>query len=551
MKNLNLRPLEKFDGRSGPLLLIIMDGIGINKSSTYNALKAANTEYLDKLIIHAKDQNLYTELKAHGTFVGLPSDDLMGNSEVGHNAIGAGRIVEQRSAITKKAIESGKLFKAEKWNKLVSHIENNESILHFIGLLSDGYVHSHISHLFGLLKGARSSNIKKVRVHILLDGRDVPPQSALKYVEQLNEQLNKISENTEFDYKIASGGGRMHVTMDRYFSDWNVVKRGWQAHVCGIPERKENYSGFFYSAESAIMQARANDPDISDQYLPSFVIIDENNKPIGKMNDKDAVIFFNFRGDRAIEISKAFDESNFSEFEKYCNPNVYYYGMMLYDDKLNIPKNYFLEPPKIENTLTSYLCAEKIPQFSIAETHKFGHIKYFFLGNRDESPCPDLDNYVEIKSDPSEEIEFKPQMKAFEVKNKLLEILNQGNYKFLRVNFANGDMVGHTGNFQSAKIAAETVNDCVKELAERIKELGGITIVTADHGNLENMDAFETSHTLNKVIFAIVDSKFHNEYKINNNLEKPGLGNIAATILNILGYEKPSEFLPSLITFKK
>jgi 2,3-bisphosphoglycerate-independent phosphoglycerate mutase len=547
--SLNLERLNQFEGRKGPILLIIMDGVGIGKNSKLNALKSAKTEYLDNLILEAKAKHLYTELNAHGTFVGLPSNDLMGNSEVGHNAIGAGRIVEQRSTITKKAIESGELFNGEKWKKIVSFLKDNESVLHFIGLLSDGYVHSHISHLIGLLNGSRNSNIKNVRVHILLDGRDVLPQSSLKYVEQLNNLLNTINKNPQYNYKIASGGGRMHVTMDRYFSDWNVVKRGWDAHVCGLPEINENYKGYFSSAKAAIEQARANNPDISDQYLPSFVIIDENEKPIGKMEDNDVAIFFNFRGDRAIEISKAFDDKVFTEFKKECKPDVLYYGMMLYDDKLKIPKNYFLEPPTIENTLTSFLCTEDIKQFSIAETHKFGHIKYFFLGNRDKSPCPNLDKYVEIKSDPSEMIESNPKMKAYEVKNKLIEILGQNKYQFLRVNFANGDMVGHTGNFESAKVAAETVSACIKDLVEKVKKLGGISIVTADHGNLEDMEEFKTSHTLNDVIFVIVDSQYNEEYEINSEINQPGLGNIAATILNLMGYNEPKDLLPSLIKF--
>ncbi len=549
MKNLNLEKMENSQKREGPLLLIIMDGIGLRKNSEGNALKAADTEYLDGLIKGAKNSNLYAELYAHGTFVGLPSDSIMGNSEVGHNAIGAGRVVEQRSTLTKNAIKSGNLFNGTKWKQLISQINKNNSTLHFIGLLSDGYVHSHISHLIGLLEGSKKDQIKSVRIHTLLDGRDVPPRSALIYVKQLNKQLEKINKDSGFDYRIASGGGRMRVTMDRYNSDWKVVKRGWDAHVCGIPEKGENYEGYFTSAKKAIQKARKIYPESNDQYLPSFVITNNEGTPIGKMENNDSVIFFNFRGDRAIEISRAFDEEGFSEFAKACNPKVFYYGMMLYDDKLGIPEKYFLEPPKIHDTLTSYLCTENVKQFSIAETHKFGHIKYFFLGNRDKSPCPDLDKYVEIKSEPSEQIESHPKMKAYEVKDKLLEVLDANQYQFLRVNFANGDMVGHTGNFNSAVIAAETVNDCIKELVEKVKELKGTAIITGDHGNLEDMKDFETSHTLNKVMFLIIDSKSKVNYTIKKDIDKPGLGNIAATILNLLGYKKPPSFLPSLIEF--
>lgn len=547
--NLQLKDLDSFNGHSGPLVLIIMDGIGIGNNSERNAIKAANTRYLDEIRKKSRESNLYVELYAHGTHVGLPSDDLMGNSEVGHNAIGAGRIVKQRSTLTKEYIESGDMFETQKWKDLIAPIKKRDKFLHYIGLLSDGYVHSHISHLFGLIDGSKHSEVEKVRIHVLLDGRDVPPQSALKFINKLEKKLGSINENDDYDYAIASGGGRMRVTMDRYNSDWDVVRRGWEAHVCGIPEKSDHYEGFFSSAESAIKNARKNNPKISDQYLPSFVVVDEHKNPKGKMDEGDGVIFFNFRGDRAIEISRAFDETNFSEFERKCNPDVNYYGIMLYDDKLNIPRHYFLEPPTIKDTLTSYLCTEKIRQFSIAETHKFGHIKYFFLGNRDQSPCPDLDEYKEIKSDPSEMVEANPEMKAEKVKNELLNALENKHYDFLRVNFANGDMVGHTGNFDSAKKAAKIVNDCVKDIVEKIEELNGITIITADHGNLEDMSNYETSHTLNPVMFSIIDSQYDNEYEINTGIEEPGLGNIAATILNLLGYEKPENFLPSLIKF--
>lgn len=549
MKHTKLKKLKKFKGRKGPLVLIIMDGIGVRKESDQNALLEANTPFLDYLKKIGLEKNLYIELLAHGTWVGLPTNDLMGNSEVAHNAIGSGRVVKQRATIAKEMIKSGNLFKGIQWKKFISNITKNNSTAHFIGLLSDGYVHSYISHLFVLLKGIQQQNIEKVRIHALLDGRDVPPQSALKYINQLQKKLNKINKEGNFDYRIASGGGRMRVTMDRYNSDWNVVKRGWEAHVCGIPEIHDNYQGYFHSAEEAIQQARKIDPDINDQYLPSFVIVDQNRKPIGKMKNYDGVINFNFRGDRTIEISRAFDEDDFNEFDKICNPNVFYFGLFLYDDKLNIPKNYFLEPPQIEDTITTYLCKEKIQQFSIAETHKFGHIKYFFLGNRDKSPCPELDKYFEIKSDPSELIEKNPEMKAYQVKDKLIEILNSNKFKFIRVNFANGDMVGHTGNFQSAKIAAKTVDHCVKEIVNKTNELDGITIVMADHGNLEDMKNYETSHTLNPVMFTIVDSDYNKEYIIDTSVQEPCIANVAATIFNLLGFEKPESYLRSLIKF--
>ncbi len=546
MENYNLKKLKSFSGREGPLVLIIMDGIGIGEKNDTNAFYLAKTPFLDKL---QSEKKLYLEIKAHGTAVGLPTDNEMGNSEVGHNAFGAGRVPKQRATIAKEAIESKDLFRSEKWETFTEIINQNNKKLHLIGLLSDGYVHSHISHLIGILWGARESGIKKVRIHPLLDGRDVPPKSALEYIEKVEEEIKRINDSGDFDYCIASGGGRMRVTMDRYNSDWNVVKRGWEAHVCAIPEQYSGYNGFFKSAKEAIIQARALDPELSDQYLPSFVIIDENNNPVGKMEDGDGVIYFNFRGDRAIQISRAFDEgTEFNDFEKKCNPNVLYYGLLQYDEKKKIPKQFFINPPFIKDPFTFYLCNEQIKQFAIAETHKYGHVTYFFNGNREGYINSNFEKYVEIKSDPSEMIKDNPKMKAYEVKEEVIKAINSNEYKFIRVNFANGDMVGHTGNQISAITAAETVDACVKEIADVVNEKNGITIVTADHGNLEDMSPdWVTSHTCNPVMFSIIDSQYNGEYELNNDIKDPGVGNVAATILNLLGFEKPEGYMDSLI----
>ncbi len=547
MQKIHLKKLEKFCGREGPLVLIIMDGIGLGRKDQSNAFYLADTPFLDKLQKECSKKKLYIELKAHGTAVGLPTDDEMGNSEVGHNAIGAGNVVKQRAMLAKEAIQSERLFKSEKWLDLANGIIDNNKTLHFIGLLSDGYVHSHISHLIGLLRGAAASNIKKVRIHTLFDGRDVPPQSALLYIEELEQELNKINADGVHDYRIASGGGRMRVTMDRYNSDWEVVKRGWEAHVGGIPEKFPSYKGYFLSAIEAINQARSIELDIIDQFLPSFVIVNEKKNPIGKMEEGDGVIYFNFRGDRAIQISRAFDEENFNEFKRDYYPHVQYYGLLQYDDKLNIPKNYFIEPPKIDNTISDYLSLEGISQFAIAETHKYGHVTYFWRGNRDVKIKGE--DCVEIKSDPSETIKDQPKMKAYEVRDELIKAIISGKYKFLRVNFANGDMVGHTGVKSAAMIAAETVDECVNEIVNTVTALKGIAVVTADHGNLDEMEEFKTAHTLNPVMFTIIDSDYNNEYIINDKVKDPALGNIAATILNLLGYHKPENYLDSLIKF--
>ncbi|MFX1393457.1 MAG: 2,3-bisphosphoglycerate-independent phosphoglycerate mutase, partial [Promethearchaeota archaeon] len=529
MDDFRLNRLDRFSGREGPLVLIIMDGIGLGRNDQSNAFYLANTPFLDKLQSECPKKKLYAVLKAHGTAVGLPTDNEMGNSEVGHNALGAGNVVKQRALLALEAIQSKELFKTQKWFDFTTDIKNDNKKLHLIGLLSDGYVHSHISHLVGLLYGTRDSNIKNVRIHILLDGRDVPPQSSLKYVNILENELKKINKEGEFDYCIASGGGRMRVTMDRYNSDWEVVKRGWDAHVCGIAEEFTGYRGYFNSAEEAINKARELDRNISDQYLPSFVVVNENNVPVGKMEEGDGVVYFNFRGDRAIQISRAFDEVNFNEFERKCYPKIEYYGLLEYDEKLSIPKNFFISPPKIGAMIVDYMNANGIRQFAISETFKFGHVQYFFEGNRDFSTTSQKikkngqeiiyyeskynERYCEVVSFKSELIKDNPKMKAFEILEELKNAINSDEYKFLRVNFTNGDMVGHTGSIEAAIIAAETVDKCVEEVVEVINKKKGITIITADHGNLEYMAGeYVTAHTLNPVMFAIIDSSYNNEY---------------------------------------
>lgn len=564
MEKLSLNKLDKFPGRDGPLVLIIMDGVGLGENNNDNAFYLANTPYLDEL---QEKKELYTELQAHGKVVGLPTDEEMGNSEVGHNAIGAGNVVKQRAVLAKEAIEQKSIFEDPKWKKMTEDLSSGNNTLHFLGLLSDGYVHSHLSHLFGLLYGAMNSNIKNVRVHTLLDGRDVPPQSSPLYIQRLEQVLKNINEGSDLDYKIASGGGRMRVTMDRYESDWEVVRRGWDAHVCAIPEKFPSYKGYFNSAEDAINQARIIDPDISDQVLPSFVVVNRDKFPVGQMENGDYVINFNFRGDRAIQISQAFDQDEFSKFEKKCDPDVDYYGLLQYDDVAGIPKKFFIDPPKIDDTLSEYLSASGVPMYAIAETFKFGHVQYFWEGNRDLRTASEIiekngqkiityeskldEIYVEVKSDPSEIIKDEPKMKAYYVLDTLKQAIISNRYKFLRVNFANGDMVGHTGSKSASMIAAETVDDCVKEVVDLVSSLNGITIITADHGNLEDMsDRWETSHTLNPVMFSIRDEGYKGEYEMNQSLTNPSLGNIAATVLNLLGYEKPNDFMDSLIQFK-
>ena len=541
--SLHLNKLKSFAGRKGPLLLIIMDGIGIGKPDETNAVWLAKPPNLDQLL----KSDLCTQLNAHGTAVGLPSDEDMGNSEVGHNAIGAGRIFDQGARLVNKALKSGEIFETKVWEKITTRALNGGTV-HFIGLLSDGNVHSHIEQLFIMIDKCAELNFPKVKIHPLLDGRDVGERTALDYLIPTEEKLKKISKKKSLDYAIASGGGRMKVTMDRYNSDWNIVKRGWEAHVLGRGR-------MFRSASQAVKTFYEEDPKATDQYLPEFVVIDSTGKPKGTIKDGDAVIFFNFRGDRAIEISRAFTEKDFTEFDRGSLPDIFYAGMMEYDGDAHIPPNFLVQPPAIDRVVTEYLCAEGIKSFAVSETQKYGHVTYFWNGNRSGYIDERLEKYVEI---PSDRIEFDkaPQMKAKEITDTAIDLLKSGNYKFGRLNFPNGDMVGHTGNMQAAIAAVETVDKYLGELLAVVKELKGIAVVTADHGNADQMfiidkkgaKSVKTAHSLNPVPFIIDDSLYRGEYRMADIKEK-GLSNIAATLLNLLGYEKPEDYDPSLIEF--
>lgn len=543
-----------FNRRKGPLVLIIMDGIGIGPNDDGNAFFLARTTVLDKLMQNSP----YTTLKAHGTAVGLPSDADMGNSEVGHNALGAGRIFDQGAKLVDKAIESKQIFTTEIWKKLLEKPVNTGTTLHFIGLLSDGNVHSHINHLFRLIEQAALDGVKKIRVHILLDGRDVPETSALQYVDSLEKFLHNFNQKG-FDFCIASGGGRMVTTMDRYEADWGIVKRGWDAHVLGKGRT-------FTSATEAIETYRVEQPGLTDQYLPAFVVV-KSGKPVGQIFDGDSVILYNFRGDRAIEISRAFEEKNFNKFDRERFPEIVFAGMMEYDGDLHIPKNYLVYPPSIDKTISEYLVHNGCRQFAISETQKFGHVTYFWNGNRSGMFDSKYETYQEI---PSDKVQFneRPWMKAAEITDAVLDAIYSGKYDFIRLNYANGDMVGHTGILEAAIIAAETVDLCIGRLLQSVDNTGAIAVITADHGNLDEMfekDAKtgaikidkktgkvqpKTSHTLNPVPFIIYDPQYNGEYKLTTHKEQ-GLANVAGTICTLLGFNPPDEYYPSLVTLTK
>lgn len=550
-------PLKKnpnWKGRKGPVVFVIMDGVGYGKYKEGDAVQASRMDYLFQL---EKDCP-HTKLKAHGTAVGLPSDDDMGNSEVGHNAIGCGRVFAQGAKLVSNSIESGAMFTGECWKKLIANVKKNDgSALHFIGLLSDGNVHSHIDHLKAMINEAKKEGVKKVRVHALTDGRDVGETSALDYVTPFENFLAEISKEG-FDYKIASGGGRMWITMDRYNADWAMVERGWKCHVQGASRQ-------FSSATEAIETYRKENPGIIDQDLKDFVIA-ENGKPVGTINDGDSVIFFNFRGDRALEITAAFESGpEFDKFDRGHVPQVEYAGMMEYDGDLHIPKNYLVTPPAIDRTMGEYLCKTGLKTLAISETQKYGHVTYFFNGNKLGKFDEKLEDYEEIKSDVVP-FEQRPWMKCAEITDRVIEAIESGKYDHIRLNFPNGDMVGHTGVFNAVVCSMEAMDLQIGRLKKAVEKAGGILCLTADHGNSDDMyehnkktgevarkadgtPKAKTSHSLNPVYGIIYDPEYQGEYDrtLNDGL---GISSWAATLINLLGYFAPEDYDKSLINLK-
>jgi 2,3-bisphosphoglycerate-independent phosphoglycerate mutase len=545
--SLSLPKHPTFPGVPGPVVVVVMDGIGIGRKDEGDAVWLARTPTLDALAA----TSLTTSLRAHGTAVGMPSDDDMGNSEVGHNALGAGRVFDQGAKLVKAATEGGSIWRGEAWLRAVSTVKQSGEPLHFIGLLSDGNVHSHIDHLVAMIRRADEEGVAMVRLHALLDGRDVPETSALAYVDQIEAVLAEISAKPGRDYAVASGGGRMTTTMDRYEADWSMVERGYKAHV-------HAHGRAFPSLRAAVEALRAEKPGISDQNLPSFVI-ERAGRPAGPIRDGAAVLFFNFRGDRAIEITRAFEQDVFPFFDRGARPKVFFAGMMQYDGDLRLPTHFLVPPPAIDETVGEHLAAMGVPQLAISETQKYGHVTYFWNGNRTEPFDPKTETYVEIPSDtlPFEE---RPWMKAAEITDRLIAELKTGKHRHARVNYANGDMVGHTGVRDAAVLGVEAVDLCLGRLLPVVRALGGAAIVTADHGNADEMyeidkktKAFaqkpdgsrkpKTSHTLNPVACHVVGP----EGLRLAGVDRPGLANVAATLLQLLGYVAPKSWEPSLL----
>ena len=557
----SLRKHSRGPAAAGPVVLAILDGIGMGKGDEADAVALARTPTLDRL--WAPD--VRCALRAHGRAVGLPSDDDMGNSEVGHNALGAGIVHAQGALLVGRALASGALFEGATWKALMDRAGRGGA-LHFLGLLSDGNVHSHQDHLEAMLRAAAKSGARRLYVHVLLDGRDVAPTSALLYVDRLEAVLAELRTGSggAIDARIASGGGRMVLTMDRYEAEWAMVERGWRTHVRGEGRR-------FPSARTAIETLRDERPGIIDQDLPGFVVADplEHQRPLAPIVDGDSVVMFNFRGDRAIELTRAFDDADadFTAFDRGRRPEVFYCGMMEYDGDLHRPRAYLVAPPAIDGTMGERLAATGVTQLAISETQKYGHVTYFWNGNRSGMFDERRETYVEIPSDLGG-FAARPWMKAADITDRMIDELRTGRHRFTRVNFANGDMVGHTGDRDATILAVETVDLAVNRLAAAVAELEGILVITADHGNADEMfmrdkrghverdprtgrPVAKTSHTLNPVPFMIMDPARGDRYMIDPvRADGAGLASVTATCLELLGLRAPSELAPSLLRFR-
>lgn len=545
-----LQKLSAFPGVPGPVVVIVMDGYGIPKTDVGSAIAAARKPTLDALFAECP----HITLRAHGTAVGMPSDDDMGNSEVGHNAIGAGQVYAQGAALVANAIADGAIWAGEAWQQIVAGAKAGRGVIHFIGLFSDGNVHSHIDHLKAMVAQAKAEGVKTVRIHALLDGRDVPETSALEYVVPFEAFLAELSTDG-FDARIASGGGRQYITMDRYDANWAMVERGWKTHVLGEGPQ-------FANATEAVKGLREKHPGTIDQDLPEFVIADAG-QPIGTIHDGDSVVFYNFRGDRAIEITRAFVEADFDKFDRVRAPNVTYAGMLQYDGDLQLPKRFLVAPPAIKDTSGEWFSKMGLAQFACSETQKFGHVTYFWNGNR--SGKFDGETWQEVPSDVVP-FEQRPWMKAAEITDAMIAALQSGQYKLLRCNFANGDMVGHTGNFRAATMAVEAVDLALARLLPAIQAAGGVALITADHGNADEMFELDkktkqpaqnkdgsfkakTAHTLNPVPLVLFDKVTGGRLGLKQT-DTAGLSSIAATVANLVGFEKHDKWDESVLVVK-
>lgn len=509
-----------------PVVLMVLDGYGLNDRTEGNAIALANTPVMDKLMKECP----FVKGQASGLAVGLP-DGQMGNSEVGHMNIGAGRIIYQDLTRITKAIEDGDFFENKALLAAMDNCKKNDSDLHLWGLLSDGGVHSHITHLYGLLEMAKKQGLSKVYVHAFLDGRDTPPASGKEFIEELEKKMKEIGVG-----KIASLSGRYYA-MDRD-NRWDRVEKAYKVLTTGEGE----------AAESAVVAMEASyAKDVTDEFFVPTAIT-ENGKPIATIKDNDTVIFFNFRPDRAREITRTFCMDDFDGFDRGARKNVKYICFTEYD--VTIPnKEVAFKKVELKNTFGEYLAAHNMTQARIAETEKYAHVTFFFNGGVEE-PNKGEDRIL-VKSPKVATYDLQPEMSAPEVCDKLCDAIRSEKYDVIIINFANPDMVGHTGILDAAIKAVETVDTCVGKAVEALKEVDGQMFICADHGNAEQLVNYETgepltSHTTNPVPFILVNADPSYTLK-----EDGCLADIIPTMIELMGMEQPAEMTGKSLLIKK
>ena len=507
-----------------PVMLTILDGWGIGKKYEGNAVELANTPNFNRL----KKEWPSTKLGASGLSVGLP-DGQMGNSEVGHLNIGAGRIVYQELTRITKSIEDGDFFEKEEFLQAINNAKKNKSSIHIMGLVSDGGVHSHNTHLYALLKLMKKHDIDNVYIHAFLDGRDVPPTSGKGYVEELEEKIKEIGIG-----KIATVSGRYYA-MDRD-KRWERTKLAYDAMVLG-------------KGKQSTSAVEAVEKSYKEEILDEFVVptvINENNEPVGLINDGDSIVFFNFRPDRARQITRAIVDEDFDGFNREKKVDTFFVTMTQYDKTIeNVHVVY--KPEKHKNTLGEYISKLGLKQLRTAETEKYAHVTFFFNGGVEK---PNIgEDRVLIPSPKVATYDMQPEMSAVKVKDEVIKRIKMDEYDLIVLNFANPDMVGHTGDLQAAIKAIETVDSCLGEIVEEIEKRDGKLLITADHGNAEEMiderdNSVITSHTINKVPCIIVGEK-------NIKLREGILADISPTLLDMMGLEVPKEMTGKSLILKE
>ncbi len=498
-------------------VLCIIDGLGYKDTAVGNAIKEAGMPNLKR----AMNNNPFSYIKASGKEVGLDSDKDAGNSEVGHNAIGAGVTIKQGLSLLNNAFDTGKIFENNVWAELIKRPK-----LNIIVLLSNGRVHSDIAHLQKVLGKCKEQNIK-TSVIAIADGRDVSPRSVKGFIAEVEG--------------ISIVGGRGQIFMDRYESQTELLTRAFEVCV-------EGNAPFVQDWEKHIDEFYNQNPVLSDEQLPPF-ILDKDNL----IQNGDAVLLLNYRGDRAIETVKMFEQGKYISNQQYDKiKDCYFAGILQYDAEEKLPSNFLCEPPVITNTLTEWLCNKNIRQYTVTETVKFGHMTYFFNGNKSQPIDEKLEKWVEIESDKlNNQYDKAPKMKAEKISDKLVFNLRHGDYSFLKCNFPNPDMVGHTGNFDATVQACKIVDECVGRIYDVCKTDKINLIITADHGNAEEMlddkGKMKTSHTNNLVPFIVCPFGIDKEVKIKSG--EFGLTNIAATVCDLLGIETSTYFNKSIIEY--